>query len=170
MAIEKTLPTIGKTRKINVIGHAQGVPAKIDTGADSSAIWASNIFVDEAGILHFTLFDKGSEFYNGEIISRKAFKVAQVRSSSGHTQVRYRVELPIRLGGKRIRALFNLSDRSNNEYPILIGRRTITGKFLVDVSRGLKQTKVMTISRSLTKEMERDPYAFFQKYHQKTGK
>jgi hypothetical protein len=170
MVMDNLLPVIGKTRKINVIGYASGVPAKIDTGADSSSIWASNISVDKNGMLHFTLFDKNSEFYTGDVISRKAFKVAQVRSSSGHTQIRYRAELSIRLGGKRVRVLFNLSDRSKNEYPILIGRRTITGKFLVDVKRGLKKNKFATKSRALTEELVRDPYAFFKKYHQKSDK
>jgi hypothetical protein len=163
--MNKPLPVIGKTRKINIIGHAQGVPAKIDTGADSSSIWASSISIDKGGTLHFTLFDKGSEFYNGEVISRKDYKVAQVASSTGHVQIRYRTHLTIRLGGKKIRVLFNLSDRSKNQFPILVGRRTIVGKFLVDVSRGLDIEKRFSKAR-LNKELKKDPYAFFQKYHQ----
>ena len=161
---DTTLPTIGKTRKINIIGHVQGVPAKIDTGADSSSVWASNISIDRDGVLHFTLFDEGSEFYTGEVISRKDFKVAQVASSSGHIQIRYRTHLPIRLGGKKLRVLFNLSDRSANKFPVLIGRRTIAGKFLVDVTRGLKIEKRFNVAR-LNRELKKDPYAFFQKYH-----
>jgi hypothetical protein len=163
--MNKPLPVIGKTRKINIIGHAQGVPAKIDTGADSSSIWASNISIDKKGMLHFTLFGEGSEFYTGEVISRKDFKVAQVASSTGHTQIRYRTHLTVRLGGKKIRVLFNLSDRSGNKFPILVGRRTIVGKFLVDVSRGLDIEKRFSKAR-LNKELKKDPYAFFQKYHQ----
>lgn len=164
MNMKADLPIIGKTRKINIIGHVQGVPAKIDTGADSSSIWASNVSVDKKGVLHFTLFDKGSEFYTGEVIAREDFKVAQVASSSGHVQIRYRTHLTIRLGGKKVRVLFNLSDRSANKFPILIGRRTIAGKFLVDVTRGLKLEKRFNEAR-LNKELKKDPYAFFQKYH-----
>lgn len=163
--MKSDLPVIGKTRKINIIGHAQGVPAKVDTGADSSSIWASSVSIDKKGMLHFKLFDEGSEFYTGEVISRKDFKVAQVASSTGHVQIRYRTHLTIRLGGKRIRVLFNLSDRSGNRFPILIGRRTIVGKFLVDVSRGLDIEKRFSVAR-LNKELKKDPYAFFQKYHQ----
>jgi len=163
--MNKPLPVIGKTRKINIIGHVQGIPAKIDTGADSSSIWATNISIDKKGMLHFTLFGEGSEFYTGEVISRKDFKVAQVASSTGHIQIRYRTHLTIRLGGKKIRVLFNLSDRSGNKFPILVGRRTIVGKFLVDVSRGLDIEKRFSKAR-LNKELKKDPYAFFQKYHQ----
>lgn len=162
--MKANLPTIGKTRKINIIGHADGVPAKIDTGADSSAIWASNISIDKDGVLHFTLFDEGSEFYTGEVISRIDYKVAKIASSSGHIQIRYRTHLSIRLGGKKIRVLFNLSDRSANKFPILIGRRTIARKFLVDVTKGFKVDKRFSTAR-LNKELKEDPHAFFQKYH-----
>ena len=162
--MNKSLPVIGKACKITIVDHAQNVPAKVDTGADSSSIWASNISIDKSGVLHFTLFAEGSEFYTGEVISRKDFKVAQVTSSNGHAQIRYRVYLTIKLEGKTIRVLFNLSDRSRNVFPILIGRRTITGKFLVDVSRGLK-IEPASNARQLNKELEEDPHAFFQKYH-----
>lgn len=165
--MKQDMPIIGKTRKINIIGHANGVPAKIDTGADSSAIWATNIHMSADGILHFTLFGEGSPYYTGEVLTRKDFKVAQVASSSGHVQIRYRVTLPIRLGGRRIRTLFNLSDRSENKFPILLGRRTITGKFLVDVTRGLAIQKRFSSTR-LNRELKKDPYAFYQKYHNQT--
>ena len=41
------------------------VPAKIDTGADNSAIWASNIHLDK-GKLMFNYFAPGSMFYRPE--------------------------------------------------------------------------------------------------------
>jgi hypothetical protein len=168
MKTKADLPHLGKTRKINIIGHANGVLAKIDTGADSSSIWATNVRIDPQGVLHFSLFGPGSEYYTGETIDRAAFKVAIVRSSSGHEQVRYRTELTIRLGGKKMRVLFNLSDRSNNKYPILIGRRTLAGKFLVDVTRGYKIDKVFN-TRALNRELEHNPYEFFKKYHGNTA-
>ncbi|HSW90725.1 MAG TPA: hypothetical protein VLF64_01885, partial [Candidatus Saccharimonadales bacterium] len=42
-----------------------GVPAKVDTGAKTSAIWASNI-VERDGGLAFTLFDESYTLYTGE--------------------------------------------------------------------------------------------------------
>ncbi len=158
---------IGKTRKINLIGHSSGVPAKIDTGADSSSVWASNILVTKDGTLKFTLFDKGSEFYTGEVLERTDYKVAQVASSSGHVQIRYRTHLVIRLGGRRMKVLFNLSDRSRNKFPILIGRRTISGKFLVDVTKGIKTEKRFN-NTTLNRELRTDPYKFYKKYHVKS--
>ncbi|NBW29050.1 hypothetical protein EBR37_01550, partial [bacterium] len=37
--------------------------------------------------------------------------------------------------GRKLKTKVNLSNRSLNTYPILIGRRTINGKFVVDVSK-----------------------------------
>ena len=38
---------IGREARVDIIGDIDNVPAKIDTGADGSAIWASNIHIDD---------------------------------------------------------------------------------------------------------------------------
>ena len=58
------MKTIGSTEYIDV-DDFKHIPAKIDTGADSSSIWASHIEVSQDGVLHFQLFDKKSPFYTG---------------------------------------------------------------------------------------------------------
>jgi len=158
-------PTIGRNALIDIVDHAAQVPAKIDTGADSSAIWASNIHIDKNGHLHFTLFDKESPFYSGEDIMTDDFTVAQVRSSSGHIQIRYRAQLTARIGGKRVKVLFNLSDRSQNEFPVLIGRRTLSGKFIVDVTVREHYGLRGQVTKTLREELLKDPYEFHKKYH-----
>jgi hypothetical protein len=166
--MEKQLQVIGRNVLVDFIGHKQrinSVPAKIDTGADSSSVWASNISVTKKGTLKFTLFDEGSEYYTGEVIRRRSYRVAVVRSSSGHEQIRYKVEIPVRVAGKRLRAGFYLSDRSANDFPILLGRRTLNKKFLVDVSVKEYHT-APRMGRGLYAELMKDPYAFHQKYHQ----
>ena len=161
------LDTIGSTEYIEVAG-VKDVPAKIDTGADSSSIWASHIRVTKEGILRFRLFDEGSPFYTGKAFTRKDFKVAVIRNASGHEQIRYRTHLGITLGGRKIKVLFSLSDRSNNNFPVLIGRRTIANKFLVDVSKKHtpmppKNPKTKIVQRRLAE----NPYKFHQKYVKK---
>lgn len=154
------LKTIGSTEYVD-IGGFQHIPAKIDTGADSSSIWASHIEVDQEGVLSFQLFDEASPFYTGHTIKRKEFKVAIIRSSSGHEQIRYRVYLSLKIAGHKIKALFNLSDRSRNHYPVLIGRRTISGKFLVDVSKSqTNKPSTNPKTRPIQKRLQEDPYRF----------
>ncbi len=161
--------TIGRNTKVELVGHAVNVPAKVDTGADSSSAWASNIFVDSNHILHYTLFDKESQFYTGKEITTKDYRAAVITNSTGHQQIRYRVRLSMRLGGKRIRVMATLADRSRNAFPVLIGRRTLHGKFIVDVSiHGyLYQNKVQV--NELNKELKKDPHAFHKKYHGKSN-
>lgn len=162
-------PVIGATEYVDFGRRAVGVPAKIDTGADSSAVWASKIRVDEDGVLKFALFGEGSPFYNGKIFKRTDFSVAKVRSTTGHEQIRYRTHFTVSIAGKKIKMLMNLSDRSNNLFPVLIGRRSISKKFLVDVSKEHVKMKKVFNQKKLNAELAKDPHAFYKKYHQKRG-
>ena len=164
---EKTV--IGSTEFVDFGKRAQKVPAKIDTGADSSVVWASNIRIDKDGVLKFSLFGEGSPYYNGKIFKRTDYSVASVRSAMGQEQVRYRTHFWVKIGGRKIKILMNLSDRSKNEFPVLIGRRSISGKFLVDVAKKNVIRKKPSVTISLNEEIKQDPYKFYKKYHQKGG-
>ena len=155
-------------REITVdFGEIKDVPAKVDTGADSSAIWASNIFVDKDHNLHFKLFDKQSPYYTGTEHVVHEFSVAQTRSSLGEVALKYRVKIPICMAGRKVRATFGLSERSGHNYPILIGRRTLSGKFIVDVSQTENLvTRKRTNSESLNEKMKKNPYKFYKEYYQ----
>lgn len=111
------------------------VPARIDTGARTSSVWASNIRL-EGDVLIFSLFGEGSDFYTGNEIRVTEFDETVVASSNGKAEVRFKVALPLRLSGRRIKASFTLADRSTQVYPVLIGRSTLRGKFVVDVKAG----------------------------------
>lgn len=142
------------------------VPVKIDTGADTSSVWASELHIDDDFTLHYALFAKGSPYYTGKLISTKAYKVTLVRSSNGTQQIRYSVKMTIVLGGRRVRASFTLADRSNNTYPVLIGNRLLYRKFLVDVSYGtIRKDKERTKINALNDELALNPKEFFEKYH-----
>jgi len=136
---------IGKIEYISLPSESlANVPAKVDTGADISAIWASQIRRKNNRV-YYQLFDKKSPYYTGKQLSTSDFSISSIKSSFGQTELRYKVRIPIVLGGKRIRATFTLANRANNEYPILVGRRTLHGKFLVDVSiRPKKNKKLIT--------------------------
>ncbi len=163
--IDSELPTIGIVELVSIGKRAVDVPAKIDTGADGSSIWASNVRVGKDGILRFSLFGEGSKYYNGKLFKRKDFSAVRVKNSTGHMQLRYTVSLPVKIAGKTIRARFSLADRSNNTFKILIGRRTISKKFLVDVSKGKKNFLPPTKKGlNLHEKLQKNPYHFHKKY------
>lgn len=126
--------TIGTSAYVTVFGVSRAVPAKVDTGADGTSIWASNIRVDDNNNLFFTYFNSTSPLYDGVEHRREAYKVVKVTSSTGHTQVRFKIKQKIKIGDKVVIAWCTLTDRSRRTFPMLIGKRTLNGRFVVDVS------------------------------------
>lgn len=142
------------------------IPVKIDTGADVSSIWASELEIDDNHVLHFALFCKGSPYYSGKRHSSKHYSMHVIRNSTGDIQIRYRVRLSIELAGRKIRGSFNLADRSRNVYPVLVGCKLLNKKFLVDVSMHAAASPMKSqLAPGLRREFEKDPHLFFEKYH-----
>ncbi|MBO7718408.1 ATP-dependent zinc protease [Candidatus Saccharibacteria bacterium] len=166
MSTENELEIIGSTEYVKIAGIDM-IPAKIDTGADSSSVWASNIKMGEDGVLSFVLFDKSSPFYTGEKIETTDYMAKSIRSSLGNQQIRYRVKLPIIIGNKTLKTTFTLANRARNNFPILIGRRTLEGNYLVDVKRSMVSRKEPAHSGRLNQELKNNPYEFHQKYMKK---
>lgn len=154
---------IGSTELVEVAG-IKNIPAKVDTGADSSSIWASSINMRKDGTLVFSLFGEKHPLYTGEEISTTDYKIKSVRSSHGDSQIRYQVNLPIVIGDVEIKTPFTLANRSRNNFPVLIGRRTLEGRFLVDVSQINAPKKTAKKTISLNQELKEDPFKFHQKY------
>ncbi len=113
----------------------QQVPARIDTGAKTSALWATSI-KEVDGELLYCLFGEDSTFYDGTVQSTRDFTRILVSTSTGQVEERYVVKHLVSLSGRKIRASFTLANRSNQAYPILVGRNVLRGKFLVDVKQG----------------------------------
>lgn len=122
--------------------NAKNVPAKVDTGADVSSIWCSEVkrFDDR---LECIFFGPNSPYYTGKklIFREGEYRISRVHNSFGHNERRYKVKIPVVINGRRILASFTLSDRSNKTYPVLIGRKLLLKKFLVDVSTARDEVK-----------------------------
>lgn len=132
----KKLTPIGTTELIDFPDDAIfSIPAKIDTGADYSAIWASDIALD-GDILCFTFFGEGSPYYDPEkVIRTDSFKIARVKNSFGHVELRYKVKILVRIGDKKLVRWCGLADRSRNAFPVLLGKNFLKNIFIVDVSQ-----------------------------------
>ena len=130
----KKLKHIGSKELISLPTFSvEHVPAKVDTGADYSSIWASDV-VESDGVLRFKLFGRGSRLYSGHVVTVTDYGVTEVRNSFGDSEIRYTAKIVMNMGGKRTKVDFRLADRSRNRYPVLVGKKTLKGKFLVDVS------------------------------------
>jgi hypothetical protein len=112
------------------------IPARIDTGAKTSALWATGIRQEDNGELSFFLFDKTSPHHRPVRHSVREYDRIVVKSTIGEAEERYKVRLLMKLDGRVIRASFTLANRSQQVYPVLIGRNVLKGKFVVDVELG----------------------------------
>ena len=116
------------------------VPARIDTGAKTSSIWVSQA-VEKNGLLSVVFLGKSEASFTGKEEVFKEFEEVMVATSTGQIQKRYKVQLLVKIKGKKVRANFTLADRSAQVYPVLIGRNVLRGKFVVDVKTGTVLSK-----------------------------
>jgi hypothetical protein len=110
-----SLSIIGRAERIDLPRHGIfGVPAKVDTGADSSSIWVTDI-TEKDGMLSFTFFGPGSKYYTGDKVTIPAsqYTLTRISNSFGQKEVRYSVKLTIVLQGRMIRATVTLANRAN---------------------------------------------------------
>ncbi len=107
------------------------IAIKIDTGAYTSSIHCHNIIEKDDGI-HCSFLDEEHPLYNEKEIIFEDYDTVFVRSSNGIIQKRYQVQSNIKLFGKIFKISLSLSDRQEMRFPVLIGRKFLTKKFIVD--------------------------------------
>lgn len=138
--MDKPMIMIGRAELVSFPEiSVEDIPSRIDTGAKTSAIWASGI-IESKHHLQFVLFGPDSPYYTGEVLTFTDYGSRSVASSNGMTEDRYLVKLLVTLHGRKIRATFTLANRSQQAYPILIGRNVLRSKFTVDVNQGIPKT------------------------------
>lgn len=111
---------------------------KIDTGAYSSAIHCHHIEekqVKGRKILSFQLLDPSHPKYNNKKFQTTEYHQKQVKNSFGQSEKRFVIDTSIVLFGETYNISLSLSERSEMRYPVLIGRKFLMGKYLVDVSK-----------------------------------
>lgn len=116
----------------------EDIACKIDTGAYTSTLHCSRVKIlekDDQSFLCFRLYDP-----RFGITTRKEFRYSEyserkVRSSNGELDFRYSIHTTVVIFGKKIKTEFTLSFREKMRYPILLGRRFLRNRFVVDVSK-----------------------------------
>jgi hypothetical protein len=111
------------------------VQAKVDTGAFTSALHCKQVKLVRVGPktkLSFWLIDKTGEparqFYSDDFSQR------MIRNSFGVSEKRYVIKTRIILFGRTIKTEFTLADRERLKNPVLLGRKLLRNRFIVDVS------------------------------------
>ena len=124
MAQEKI--TLGLVEEIILLPWMVKIPARIDTGAAVSSLDVRGLTV-KGKTAEFNLSPK----YSGARISVPVVGWHWVRSAESREK-RPIVEIDLCVGPKKLRARVNLNDRSQVQYPFLIGRNILKENFVVD--------------------------------------
>ena len=133
---------VGRKEIISIIDlHLVDLDAKIDTGADSNALHCDHIEI-ENDTVHFTLLDEIHPAYHGKRMSLPLYKLKKVKSSNGETQLRPSIKVSVEFMGKKYKSVISLTSRADMKFPMLIGRRFLKDRFLVDVSKEYLSKKI----------------------------
>ena len=157
------------------------IPAKIDSGADSSSLHINSAEINEAGDLVISLPSfykrktspkelkrdyahpdyaptkiteriKKSKTSETIIIPKGKYRDITIVSSNGHGQKRYKTNLKISINGFEFETSFTLSNRNKNRYPILLGKHALKGRYLVDVSKSYINEAKENINQLISKK------------------
>lgn len=118
------------------------IPAKIDTGARTSSLHATEIerFDRDGQRWVRFLLDLGEGRSEPVICEVPRADRRIITSSNGDGQTRFIIKTALTLGSHKFRAEFSLADRSDMKFPILIGRTALRRRFLVEPSRSYLQS------------------------------
>jgi hypothetical protein len=127
---------IGKREIVSILDlELFDLDVKIDTGADSNSLHCDDIYIDDENFVHFTLLDKVHPAYHTKKIKMPLYKMKKVKSSNGTIQIRASIKVDILFFNKKYTTVISLTNRSDMKYPMLIGRKFLANRFLVDVSQ-----------------------------------
>jgi len=134
------LKVIGRKDKADFpLFEMYDVPVKIDSGAYSSSIHCFSICEiktnEKESYLEVVFLDDTYGGFNSGKKIFKTYKKKKVKSSTGDEQERFFVRLPIVLFGEIIETDFSLTTRNGLKSPVLIGRKLLNRKFLIDTSK-----------------------------------
>jgi hypothetical protein len=123
---------IGWVENVGVSSSNAIVKAKIDTGADSSSLHCECITPyerDGEQWVRFTITDINDQSVSYE---KKILRRTKVKRHFGEVQERIVVRMGICIGDQYGETDVSLVDRSGFNYSLLIGRKYLKDKFIVD--------------------------------------
>jgi hypothetical protein len=110
------------------------IHAKVDTGAYTSSLHCHRAEVVD-GNLEFILLDEEHPEFTGMKFMFKDFKKRDIKNSFGEVEKRFIIVTSIRIFDEEIVTEFSLSNRGSLKFPILLGRKILRDRFLIDVKQ-----------------------------------
>jgi len=116
----------------------EDIDVKIDSGAYTSSIHCSNIeeiSTKNESFIRFKLLDPEHDFYNNKEFTFKKYSSKLVKSSNGISEKRFLIATEIEIFNTNFPIHLTLSERKDMKFPILLGRKFLNKKFVIDTAK-----------------------------------
>jgi len=133
LAATRDLEIVGWVENAMLVGPGIGLKAKLDTGAETSSLDAAIIKKfrkDGKRWVRFRIIDRQTG--KDHIIVRERIRTLGVIQHDGSTQTRPVVLMTVCIASRLLATEVSLIDRSEFNYPLLLGRNTLKSFALVD--------------------------------------
>ena len=121
--------TIGEVENVILIPWGVRLPARIDTGANTSSLDARNLLVKN-NKAEFKLPDQ----YGSLRLHLPVIRWQDIRNA-GSQERRPVVEIMLCMGPRLLRVEVNLNNRSKVKFPLILGRNALKENFVVDCAQ-----------------------------------
>ncbi len=126
---------LGRSDRVDLPGLGlTDIHAKIDTGAYTSSLHCSSAKLVD-GKLEFVLLDEEHPEFTGMKFTFDEYDQREIKNSFGQAELRFIIKTTVKIHGRTFKTQFSLSDRDNLKFPILLGRRVLKNRFLIDVAK-----------------------------------
>jgi len=126
--------TLGRSDRVDLPGLGlTNIHAKIDTGAYTCSLHCSRAEIID-GKLEFVLLDEEHPEFTGMKFVFKKFEKREIKNSFGEAEMRFVIKTTIKIYDHLIKAEFSLSNRGNLKFPVLLGRKILRKRFVIDVT------------------------------------
>jgi hypothetical protein len=130
--------TIGRSDKASFPELSlSDIDVKIDSGAYTSSIHCSTIneiTVNDVSLIQFNLLDPKHPFYSNTAFTFKNYTSKIIKSSNGISEMRFMIRTEIYIFKETFPIYLTLSERTDMKFPILLGRKFLNKKFVIDTA------------------------------------
>lgn len=114
--------------------HLVDIDVKIDTGAYTSSFHCHHIEM-ENHILKCQFLDPDHHKFKENYFEFTEFSQKKVKSSNGIIESRYLIKTEILIFGEIFSIDLTLTERGSMRFPVLLGRKFLSKKFIINTAR-----------------------------------
>lgn len=130
------LQTLGRSDLLDLPDLGiEKVPVKIDTGAYTSCIHCISAEVKQEALQVVISLEDHDHHFEKRSFLFENYSKRVIKNSSGVSEERFIIHTTVIIFGKAYAAEFSLNPRGNMRFPVLLGRRLLRNRFVIDIAK-----------------------------------